>query len=131
MESKWILKVWVMRRIYNIRSVLLGALYAVALVSIIGILSSGMVFADEEEDLAEMQRKLNAEVLDKPFSVEDAAKIDAYIKDALKKDLKPEAKPPTVWRTGYTCGDLLRHHYNYRHYRNCLYYHRYNGYYWR
>ena len=80
-----------------------------------------------DDSIEEMQKKLNQGVMQKEFSVEDTAKIDAYIKDAMKKDLKPQEKPPAGWRPGYTCADL----HNYYEYRNCLYYYRYHGYYWR
>lgn len=73
-----------------------------------------------------MQKKLNAQVLEKPFSVEDVEKIDLYIKDAMKKDIKPREKPPASWRRGYTCEKL----HNYTEYRDCVYYYRYYGRYW-
>jgi hypothetical protein len=84
--------------------------------------------ASEEDELAEMQRKLNAEVMEKPFSVADEKKIDAYIKDAMKKDLKPAAKAPKFWKPGYTCASI--YHYGWNHYRSCRYYRSYYGRYW-
>lgn len=82
-----------------------------------------------KEAMAEMQRRLNAEVMEKPFSVEAEGKIDAYIKEAMAKDLKPAVKEaPSFWRPGYTCRDIYHHGWNY--YRNCRYYHRYHGRYW-
>ncbi len=84
------------------------------------------VFASDEEDMAAMQKKLNAEVMEKPFSVEEIGKIDAYVKDAMKKDLKPREKAPANWQAGYTCANL----YNYYDYRDCAYYHHYYGRYW-
>ncbi len=89
-----------------------------------------LVQADEQADaIAEMQRKLNAEVMEKPFSVEDEKKIDAYVKEAMAKDLKPEVqKAPSYWRPGYTCANIYSH--GWRAYRNCRYYHRYYGRYW-
>ena len=103
-----------------------AGLCGVALLLGINLVALPMVSAGEAEDLAEMQKKLNAEVMDKPFSVEDSAKIDAYIKDAMKKDLKPRERPPARWKRGGTCADL--HVYN--EYRDCLYYYRYHGRYW-
>ncbi len=92
----------------------------------IGIFPLATVLAGDDKDLEEMQKKLNQGVMEKPFSVEDTAKIDAYIADAMKKNLKPQEKPPDSWRPGYTCENL----HNYYEYRNCLYYHRYYGRYW-
>lgn len=96
---------------------------------IVGLmLSTSLVdygFATEEDDLAEMQRKMNQEVMDKPFLAEEPEKVEAYIKDAMKKDLKPTEYTGTHWRSGYTCHDLLR--WSWYEYRNCSYYHRYHG----
>ena len=87
------------------------------------------VMASEEDEMAAMQRRLNAEVMEKPFSVEDEKKIDAYIKDAMKKDLKPPVTTaPSFWRPGYTCASI--YHRGWNHYRSCRYYRRYYGRYW-
>ncbi len=83
------------------------------------------VLATEEEDLAEMQKQLNAETMNKPFLAEQPEKVDAYIKEAMKKNLKPPEYEGTNWRRGYTCRDLLRWSWN--EYRNCSYYYRYHG----
>lgn len=107
-------------RIHHINSVLLAVLCAG------GIFSWGAASAGESEDPVEMQKQLNQGVMEKPFSVEDAAKIDAYITDAMKKDIKPQQTPPASWRSGYTCADLQ----DYYEYRDCLYYYRYYGHYW-
>ena len=86
-------------------------------------------YAGEAEDLAEMQRQLNAGVMEKPFDPGDVAKVDAYVKEAMKKDLKPPVtQAPDYWRPGYTCRDVYR--YGYSHYRNCVHYYRYYGRYW-
>jgi hypothetical protein len=82
-------------------------------------------FASEEDDMAAMQKQLNSEVLDQPFLAEQPEKVEAYIKEAMKKNLKPEEYKGTHWRRGYTCRDLLR--YSWREYRNCRYYYRYHG----
>ena len=118
--------VWALRRNHRINSLVSCGFYGLVLISIINIFSLGRVSAGEQEDLAEMQKKLNAEVMEKPFSVEDTARIDAYIKDAMKKDLKPREKPPARWRRGSTCAVL----HDYNEYRDCLYYYRYHGRYW-
>lgn len=83
----------------------------------------------EEEEMAAMQRQLNKEVMEKPFSAADEAKVEAFMKSAMKKDLKPEQlSAPSFWRPGYTCANIYSH--GWRQYRNCRYYHRYYGRYW-
>lgn len=83
------------------------------------------VSADEEDDMAAMQKRLNEEVMSQEFLAEEPEKVDAYIKEAMKKNLKPEEYQGTHWRRGYTCHDLLR--YSWYEYRNCRYYYRYYG----
>ncbi len=85
-----------------------------------------VVFAGEAEEMAEMQKKLNSQVMEKPFSVEDTEKIDADIKDAMAKHMKPDGSLPSSWRPGYTCENL----HNLHEYRNCLFYYRYYGHYY-
>ncbi len=85
-------------------------------------------FASEADDMAAMQKKLNAETLDQPFMAEQPEKVEAFIQEAMKKGLKPMEYDGTHWRRGYTCHDLLR--YSWREYRNCRYYYRRNGYYY-
>lgn len=93
------------------------------------LLAAAAAFANEEEEMAAMQRQLNAEVMEKPFSAADEAKVSAYMKDAMAKDLKPEVrKAPSYWRPGYTCANIYS--YGWSTYRNCRYYHRYYGRYW-
>ncbi|MET3120318.1 hypothetical protein AAKU64_004570 [Undibacterium sp. GrIS 1.8] len=90
---------------------------------------SSFASAQTEREMAEMQRKLNAEVMEKPFSVADEAKVDAFIKDAMAKNLKPvETKAPAHWQNGYTCADIYQ--YGWSGYQNCRYYHHYYGRYW-
>ena len=92
-------------------------------------LLANTAYAQTDEELAAMQRQLNAQVMEKPFSVEEEAKIDAYVKESMAKDLKPEVKKaPSYWKPGYTCADIYS--YGWRTYRNCRYYRRYYGYYW-
>lgn len=86
-------------------------------------------YAQTDEELRAMQQQLNAEVMEKPFSVEDEAKIDQYINEAMQKELKPEVtKAPSYWKPGYTCANIYNH--GWSAYRNCRYYHRYHGRYW-
>lgn len=82
-------------------------------------------FASEEDDLAEMQRQLNSEVMSQPFLAEQPEKVDAYIKESMKRDLKPEVYKGPHWKQGYTCRDMLR--YSWTEYRNCRYYRSYYG----
>ncbi len=88
-------------------------------------LISTSTFASEEDDMAEMQKQLNAETMSQPFLAEQPEKVDAYIREAMKKNLKPPEYTGKNWRPGYTCRDLLR--YSWTDYRNCRYYHRYYG----
>ncbi len=85
--------------------------------------------AQTDEELRAMQQSLNKEVMEKPFSVEDEAKIDAFIKNAMAKDLKPQAtKAPDGWKPGFTCADIYNTGWN--NYRNCRHYRSYYGRYW-
>lgn len=81
--------------------------------------------ATDEDELARMQQQLNQEVMSKEFLAEQPEKVDAYIKEAMEKNLKPPEYAGTHWRRGYTCRDLLR--YSWYEYRNCRYYYRYYG----
>ena len=92
------------------------------------LVSTEAVWADEAEDMAEMQRQLNADIMAQPFDPSDVARVDAYIEQAMKDDLKPVTKAPDFWQPGYTCRDAYR--YGYTHYRNCRYHYRYYGRYW-
>ena len=92
------------------------------------LLQAAVTLASEEEDMAEMQRQLNADVMAQPFDADDAARIDAYVRDAMKKDLKPPAAPPVYWQSGWSCADIRYR--SYRDYRNCIYYQRYYGRIW-
>lgn len=82
-------------------------------------------FASDEDELEKMQQQLNQEVMGKEFLAEQPEKVEAYIKEAMEKNLKPPEYVGTHWRRGYTCRDLLR--YSWREYRNCRYYYRYHG----
>jgi hypothetical protein len=87
--------------------------------------SAGAVFSATEAEKIEMQKRLNAEVLSKPFFAEEPEKVEAYIQEASKRKLKPPEYTGANWREGYTCRDLLR--YSWHEYRDCAYYHRYYG----
>lgn len=88
-------------------------------------------FADSASEMAEMQKRLNQETQEKPFQVADAAKIDSYIADAMKRNLQPKQTPPDNWQPGYTCDSYYNQYgYNYNGYRDCMYYQHYYGRYW-
>ncbi|MGX5175026.1 hypothetical protein ACUR5C_13475 [Aliikangiella sp. IMCC44653] len=91
-------------------------------------LASTPVIAFNAESIAEMQKKLNAEVMEKVFSVEDEKKIKAYIQESLKKQQQPQTKPPKYWRKGYTCADIYQ--YGWNQYQSCRYHRHYYGRYW-
>lgn len=101
------------------------------LITVLFSLCSVIANADDASDMAAMQKQLNAETMNKPFEVEDAAKVDAYVNDAMKKNLQPKQTAPTGWAPGYTCDSYYHQYsYNYYGYRDCMYYHRYYGRYW-
>lgn len=89
------------------------------------VLLADLASAGSKEDMAEMQKKLNAEVQSRPFSVPEEAKVDAYIEQQLKSDIKPPEYKGSNWRNGFTCNDLAQ--YSFNEYRNCRYYKRYHG----
>ena len=80
--------------------------------------------ADEEEDLAAMQRALNKEILERPFDPGDQAEVDRFVEEALKKNQIPQEYTGKDWKRGYTCNNLT---YSLSRYRNCLHYYRYYG----
>jgi Ni/Co efflux regulator RcnB len=84
--------------------------------------------ASDEEEMEAMQKQLNKQVMEQPFHAEEPEKVDAYVKEAMKKHLKPPKYTGDHWRRGYTCHDMLR--YSWYEYRNCMYYYRYYGYYY-
>ena len=96
-----------------------------ALFIVVLFFAQSTAFASEEDDMAAMQKQLNADVFEKPFLAEQPEKVEAYIKEAMKKNLKPLEYSGTHWRRGYTCRDLLR--YSWREYRDCRYYYRHHG----
>lgn len=93
---------------------------------ILGVsLISPLSLADKASDL---QKQFNDQVIQKPFSVENEANLNAYIEDATRRGLPPKSQPSKHWRKGYTCADLQR--YSWTDYRDCSYYYHYHGYYW-
>ena len=89
---------------------------------------STICLASDEDDLAEYHKSLNQEVMSQEFFAEQPEKVEAYIAESMKKDLKPPEYTGKNWRAGYTCRNLLA--YSWYEYRNCRYYHRYYGYYY-
>lgn len=89
---------------------------------------------DDDAAREEMQRKLNAEVMATPFNPGDIKKAEAWAEDAKKQGVAPQPQPPSYWQPGWTCASLIgyrAYYYSYSDYRNCVYYHRYYGRYWR
>lgn len=100
-----------------------------SVLALVSFLGCHLVFAQSEAEMMAMQKQLNAQILERPFSVEDEAKIDEYVKNAMQKDLKPEVQTaPSYWREGYTCADIYS--YGWGVYQNCRYYRHYYGRYW-
>jgi hypothetical protein len=91
-----------------------------------GVCQVNRLYAGEMTDeMKQMQEQLNKEVLSKPFSVADEAKVKAYIADAQRRGEVPQPYTGKHWRPGYTCYDLRP--YSYREYLACRYYHSYYG----
>jgi hypothetical protein len=81
------------------------------------------------DDMQQMQKQLNNEVMSKPFSVADEAQVKAYIDGAQKRGEVPQPYQGQHWRPGYTCLDLRP--YSSRDYLSCRYYYYYYGHYYR
>jgi hypothetical protein len=97
------------------------------------LLATGVASATDADQKAReaMQKQLNQSVMSSAFNPGDADKAEAYAEEARRKNLQPVARPPTYWAPGWTCANLTTYaYYNYGDYRNCVYYHRYYGYYW-
>jgi hypothetical protein len=77
------------------------------------------------DDMKKMQEQLNQEILSKPFSIADEARVKAYIEDAQRRGEVPPPYTGKHWRPGYTCVNLRP--YSYREYLACRYYHSYYG----
>ena len=99
--------------------------YRILGIALLALGLTGITVADEAADMAAMQKKLNAEVAEQPFSAEDEAKIDLYIRNALKDGITPPEYRGSHWQPGWTCRNLRR--YSWSEYRSCRYYRRYHG----
>jgi hypothetical protein len=97
----------------------------IALFTGLSMMLGSFVFASEEDDMARMQQQLNQETMAKEFFAEEPEKVEAFIKDAMKKNIKPLEYKGSHWRRGYTCRNLLA--FSWREYRDCRHYHRYYG----
>lgn len=101
-------------------------------INIVRALSSALWFmipyVTWADNMSDLQKQLNAQVMQKPFSVENEANLNAYIEEATKRGTPPKSQPSKYWRQGYTCADLRR--YSWADYRDCSYYYHYHGYYW-
>lgn len=82
-----------------------------------------------DTELQRMQKKLNEKTAEAEFSAPDPAAVETYIRDAMTGNMKPRQQPPSYWRDGYTCDDVMRH--SRADYFECVYYYRQNGHYWR
>ncbi len=92
------------------------------------LMSTGSVAETPEQkelrEMQEIQRLLNAQVMAKPFGVEEMSRIDAYIEKSMKAEVKPKAYDgPQVWLPGMTCAHLRGYYLR----RNCRYYYAYYG----
>ena len=95
--------------------------------------ASGLACAADDADKAreEMQKSLNAQVMNSPFNAGDMKKAEAWAEEAKKKGVTPVPKPPAYWQPGWSCANLTTYaYYNYGDYRNCVYYHHYYRRYW-
>jgi hypothetical protein len=81
------------------------------------------------EEMKQMQKQLNNQVMSKPFSVADEAQVKAYIEGAQKRGEVPQPYTGKYWRAGYTCVDLRP--YSYQEYLSCRHYYFYYGHYYR
>ncbi len=75
--------------------------------------------------MAATQKRFNEEVMSQPFYAEHPEQVNAYIRQAMKKRVKPQVYQGEHWKPGYTCQDMLQ--YSWSEYRDCMYYHRYYG----
>ena len=95
----------------------------IAAIATLGVLSIAAPCRAGEK--ADMQKRLNNEVLNQGFDVKREDELNAYIEEATRKGLKPRAYTGHHWHQGATCGDLLS--YSWTEYRDCSYYYRYYG----
>ncbi len=96
----------------------------------LGVYNIHLVNGGETTDeMQRLQQQLNNEIMSRPFSVADEARVKAYIQDAQKRGEVPAPYTGKHWKPGYTCVDLRP--YSYREYLACRYYHFYYGRYYR
>ncbi|MET0382584.1 MAG: hypothetical protein ABW032_04090 [Burkholderiaceae bacterium] len=101
------------------------------IVALAGAAGPAAAAADEDQQRADMQRALNAQVMSQPFDPGDMAKANAYAAEAKKANTPPVMQPPAYWVPGWTCASLSGYqYYQYNDYRNCVYYHYYYHRYW-
>jgi len=98
------------------------------LIGLLFLANNATATAADKDEMEAIQKKYNTEIMEKEFFAEQPDKVEAFIKEAMEKDLKPLEYTGIYWRVGYTCRDLLR--YSWREYRDCRYYHRYHGHYY-
>jgi len=101
--------------------------------SLVALVATSALAAGKDDKAREdMQKALNNQVMSAPFNAGDIDKAEEYAAGAKAKNIQPVARPPAYWAPGWTCSNLTTYaYYNYVDYRNCVYYHRYHGYYWR
>jgi hypothetical protein len=108
------------------RDVLIIMMMTVLMCTSVGVHQVKIVYsADMTEDMQQMQKQLNNQVMSKPFSVADEAQVKAYIEGAQKRGEVPQPYTGQHWRPGYTCVALRP--YSYQEYLSCRYYHAYYG----
>lgn len=102
--------------------------YISLFIGLLFFVNNAALAALDEKEMSATQKKYNAEIMKQEFFAEQPEKVEAYIREAMKKELKPKEYMGIYWRRGYTCRDLLRH--SWIEYRDCRYYHRYHGHYY-
>jgi len=107
-----------------LHSTILKYLGGIFLVLSFPIIGTPVALADDEEDLAAMQRALNKEIMERPFDPGDQAEVDQFVEDALRKNEIPKEYTGKDWKRGYTCNNLK---YSLSRFRNCLHYFRHYG----
>jgi hypothetical protein len=105
---------------------------ALALSVYIATLCNARANDDADKAREEMQRRLNEQVMSTPFNPGDVKRAEAFAEQAKRKGIPPIPSPPSYWQPGWTCANVAGYaYYNYMDYRNCIYFNRYHGYYWR
>jgi hypothetical protein len=105
---------------------------ALALLVYIATLCNARANDDADKAREEMQRRLNEQVMSTPFNPGDVKRAEAFAEQAKRKGIPPIPSPPSYWQPGWTCANVAGYaYYNYMDYRNCIYFNRYHGYYWR